>query len=40
MDEFRISNMARTAGWIKTSYNNESNPSSFYTITDQSTATP
>jgi biopolymer transport protein ExbB len=30
-DEFRISNTARSAGWITTSFNNQNNPSAFYT---------
>jgi hypothetical protein len=33
LDEIRLSNIARTANWIQTSYNNESSPSTFYTIT-------
>jgi biopolymer transport protein ExbB len=31
-DEFRISNTTRSASWITTSYNNQNNPASFYTI--------
>jgi hypothetical protein len=31
-DEFRISNTARSAGWILTSYRNQNTPSSFYTV--------
>ncbi|OQP58419.1 DUF2341 domain-containing protein [Niastella populi] len=31
-DEFRISNTTRSAGWISTSYNNQNNPASFYTV--------
>lgn len=31
-DEFRISSTTRSAGWITTSYNNQNNPASFYTI--------
>ena len=31
LDEIRISNTERTADWIKTSYNNQSDPSTFYT---------
>ncbi len=30
MDEVRISNTARSAGWITTEYNNQSNPASFF----------
>lgn len=32
MDEIRISNAARTAGWIATEYNNESSPATFYSV--------
>lgn len=32
IDEFRISNTARSAGWIETCYNNQSSPSTFYTL--------
>jgi hypothetical protein len=32
IDEVRISDVARSADWIKTEYNNESNPSSFYVV--------
>jgi len=32
IDEARISNVNRSSGWIKTSYNNQNDPSSFYTI--------
>jgi len=32
LDETRISNVARSADWIKTEYNNQSSPSTFYTI--------
>ncbi|MGD8686616.1 MAG: DUF2341 domain-containing protein, partial [Syntrophobacterales bacterium] len=40
LDEVRISNIARSADWIKTEYNNQSNPSAFYSIgTDVSPAT-
>lgn len=31
-DEFRISNTTRSAGWITTSYNNQNNPASFYSV--------
>ncbi|MFD1001513.1 DUF2341 domain-containing protein [Ohtaekwangia kribbensis] len=37
-DEFRISTSARSAGWITTSYNNQNNPSTFYTISSESAA--
>jgi concanavalin A-like lectin/glucanase superfamily protein/uncharacterized protein DUF2341 len=33
IDELRISNIARSADWIITEYNNEQSPSTFYTIT-------
>ena len=32
LDELRISNAVRTWSWIKTEYNNQSNPDTFYTI--------
>lgn len=32
MDELRISGTARSADWIQTEYNNQSSPSTFYTI--------
>jgi hypothetical protein len=32
MDEIELSNIARTAGWIQTSYNVENNPSTIYTL--------
>jgi len=32
IDEARVSNMARSADWIKTEYNNQSSPASFYAI--------
>jgi hypothetical protein len=35
LDEVRISKTARSAGWIATEYNNQSNPSSFYTVAAQ-----
>src|SRR5262249_42124749 len=31
-DEVRVSNVARSAGWIATEYTNQSNPSSFYVV--------
>ena len=31
-DEFRYSNIVRSAGWVATEYNNESAPTSFYTL--------
>ena len=31
-DEVRISNVARSADWIKTEYNNQSSPSTFYSL--------
>jgi hypothetical protein len=31
-EEVRISNTARSAGWIKTEYNNQNDPSSFYSM--------
>lgn len=32
IDEVRVSNIARSADWIATEYNNQSSPSTFYTI--------
>ncbi|MFC1869939.1 DUF2341 domain-containing protein [Chloroflexota bacterium] len=32
LDEVRISNSVRSVDWIKTSYNNQNNPSTFYTL--------
>jgi hypothetical protein len=32
LDEVRISNVARSADWIKTEYNNQSNPTEFYSL--------
>jgi hypothetical protein len=32
IDEVQISDVARSAGWIQTSYNNQNNPSSFYSV--------
>ncbi len=31
MDEVRISNIARSANWLTTEYNNQSSPSAFFT---------
>jgi YD repeat-containing protein len=36
LDETRISNVARSADWIKTEYNNQSSPATFYTISASS----
>ena len=32
IDEVRVSNMARSAAWIETSYNNQNDPLSFYSV--------
>ena len=32
LDEFRISNSARSSGWIQTEYNNQSLPNNFYSV--------
>jgi len=32
MDEVRVSNMVRSSDWIKTEYNNQNSPSTFYTV--------
>jgi predicted double-glycine peptidase len=39
-DEFTISMTVRNASWIKTSYNNQNNPASFYQIYSEQTHTP
>lgn len=40
LDELRISTEAIDECWIKTEYNNQSSPSTFYTITDIKTCSP
>jgi len=35
LDEIRFSNVARDTGWITTVYNNENNPSSFFSISNE-----
>jgi hypothetical protein len=35
IDETRVSNIARSADWISAEYNNQSSPSTFYTISGQ-----
>lgn len=35
IDEFRISDVARNADWIRTEFNNQNAPGSFYTISSQ-----
>ena len=35
IDEFRISNVARSAEWIETEYNNQGSPGTFYTVTPE-----
>jgi hypothetical protein len=32
LDEVRISNIVRSAAWISTEYNNQSSPSTFYSV--------
>ena len=32
IDEVRVSNIARSAAWIQTEYNNQSSPATFYTV--------
>jgi hypothetical protein len=32
VDEIHISNVVRSAGWLKTQYNNQISPSTFYTV--------
>jgi hypothetical protein len=36
-DEFRISSTSRSADWIKTEYNNQSSPGTFYSVTSEQT---
>ncbi|MEK7995717.1 MAG: DUF2341 domain-containing protein, partial [Planctomycetota bacterium] len=38
MDELRISNVARSAAWIATEYNNQNSPSTFYSVAAEETA--
>ncbi|MGA1869887.1 MAG: DUF2341 domain-containing protein [bacterium] len=40
IDEVRISSFARSCCWIKTSYNNQNSPSTFYTISSESCSEP
>jgi hypothetical protein len=35
IDELRISSAAKSADWIKTEWNNQNNPSSFYSVTEE-----
>jgi hypothetical protein len=37
IDEVRVSNVARSEGWIVTCYNNQHDPSSFYTVGSEET---
>jgi RHS repeat-associated protein len=39
LDEVRLSNIARSAGWITTEYNNQNSPSSFLSFGSQQTPT-
>jgi len=32
LDELRVSNTARSANWIATEYNNQSNPAAFFSV--------
>jgi len=38
LDELRISNAARSSGWVVTEYNNQNDPSSFYGVGDEEEA--
>ncbi len=40
LDEIRISDIARSADWIKTEYNNQSAPSSFYALGSELSSPP
>lgn len=35
IDEFRFSDVARGADWVKTEYNNQNDPSAFYSVADE-----
>ncbi len=35
IDEVRVSDTARSGDWIKTCYNNQSNPAGFYSVSEQ-----
>ena len=35
IDEVRVSNASRSAGWILTEYNNQNSPSTFYSVGTQ-----
>jgi hypothetical protein len=37
LDEFRVSNIARSADWIKTEYNNQSSPGTFHSLGGEQT---
>jgi hypothetical protein len=37
LDEIRVSNSVRSAGWISTEYNNQKNPGTFYALSAQMT---
>ena len=40
LDEIRVSNTPRSSDWIKTEYNNQSSPSTFYTLGSQEQNNP
>ena len=40
IDEVRISNIARSADWIKTSYNNQDSPATFYNVGNEESPAP
>lgn len=40
IDEFRISNVARSEGWLKTEYNNQNSPATFLTIGAETISAP
>jgi len=40
IDEVRVSNIARSNGWITTEYNNQYNPSSFYSVGSEQSMKP
>jgi cell division septation protein DedD len=40
IDEVHVSNVARSADWITTEYNNQNDPGTFYTLGSEATPTP
>ena len=40
IDEVRVSNSIRSAGWVLTEYNNQNSPSTFYSVSSESGLAP